>query len=206
MSDETQLGRTRSAASEQGLVGAADAFSRFGYEGASIEVLMQAMGISRASFDAAFGDKRGLFLRVVERQAEELIAAYEEAFERGRSLRAALVAFFDKAVEVHLRRARVPGCLIANVALSEVLRDDAIGELTRRYLALCDQRVAKWIRDKRRGKGMLGSEASAELANGVVRDIALRARAGESEQRLRELAHHAAIALARVAEDSGPRR
>lgn len=46
---------------------AARVFCRHGYTATSIEQLVEATGVHRGSLYAAFGSKRGLFLRVLER-------------------------------------------------------------------------------------------------------------------------------------------
>ena len=45
-------------------------FASHGYEGASTEVLLARMGISRQSMYDTFGDKRRLYLEALERYAQ----------------------------------------------------------------------------------------------------------------------------------------
>ncbi len=46
---------------------AASVFRRHGYSATSVEQLVEATGVHRGSLYATFGNKRGLFLRVLER-------------------------------------------------------------------------------------------------------------------------------------------
>jgi hypothetical protein len=66
-----------------------------------------------------------------------------------------------------------------------------LAEVTRDFFAFCDRGVAKWMEERKRGSGTL-----ARMANGIVHDIALRARIGESKAELRAYAREAARALA----------
>src|SRR5258707_4889016 len=61
------LGRPRAFDAERALDSAMQVFWRKGYIGASQSDLTQAMGISRPSLYAAFGNKESLFAKVLER-------------------------------------------------------------------------------------------------------------------------------------------
>jgi AcrR family transcriptional regulator len=64
-----KLGRPRAFSEEAALEAAMRVFWEKGYEGASLTDLTEAMGISRPSLYATFGDKEALFLRAIEQYA-----------------------------------------------------------------------------------------------------------------------------------------
>ena len=78
-------------------------FSDHGYEGSSTAELLARMGIARQSLYGAFGDKRRLFLRALERYNAASIAEFAEALGSKRnsieSLEAALLAFARPGAE-----------------------------------------------------------------------------------------------------------
>ena len=72
-------------------------FSSHGYEGSSTAELLNRMGIARQSLYGAFGDKRRLFLKALERYNTDSIAELTEALgskvNAVEALEAALLAF-----------------------------------------------------------------------------------------------------------------
>ncbi len=65
-----QKGRPREFDADEALDRALHVFWRQGYEGASLTDLTEAMGISRPSLYAAFGNKEDLFRRALDRYSE----------------------------------------------------------------------------------------------------------------------------------------
>src|ERR1700712_3712989 len=74
-----ERGRPRTFELEDALDYAITVFWRQGYEGTSLEDLTEAMGISRPSLYAAFGNKEETFKRAVERYATVDMAYVDEA-------------------------------------------------------------------------------------------------------------------------------
>lgn len=111
------IGRPREFDLENALDRALLVFWRNGYEGASIVDLTDAMGINPPSLYAAFGNKEGLFRKVVDRYIERYAGFWEVA-------RAAPTA---RAMVEHLLRASVDfvtdesnprGCLMVRGAMA----------------------------------------------------------------------------------------
>jgi AcrR family transcriptional regulator len=73
------IGRPREFDLENALDKALLVFWRNGYEGASISDLTEAMGINPPSLYAAFGNKEGLFRKVVDRYVERHACFWEVA-------------------------------------------------------------------------------------------------------------------------------
>ena len=69
------MARPRTFDEAEVLEGAVDLFRERGYEGTSVPELTERLGICRQSLYTAFGDKRGLYLRALERYGEREVDA-----------------------------------------------------------------------------------------------------------------------------------
>lgn len=110
-------GRPRGFDTDAALGRALEVFWRRGFEGATLEELTAAMGVSRPSLYAAFGDKESLFRKALDR--------YESGFAERSS--AALAEPTARAVAGHVLATvveglgdpdRPRGCLIVQAALT----------------------------------------------------------------------------------------
>ncbi|WP_374573733.1 TetR/AcrR family transcriptional regulator [Phenylobacterium sp.] len=83
------------------LEAAIEVFSDHGYEGSSTTALLARMGIARQSLYCAFGDKRRLFLKALERHVDDSLAEMARALRSTdghiEALEAALLAFAGPA-------------------------------------------------------------------------------------------------------------
>ncbi|MDR6323041.1 TetR/AcrR family transcriptional regulator [Actinoplanes couchii] len=105
-----ERGRPRSFDTQAALDRAVEVFWRQGYEGASLTDLTAAMGISRPSMYAAFGNKDDLFRRVVARYAEIDMAYAREALEQPTAYRV-IESFLRANADALTRTDRPAGCL-----------------------------------------------------------------------------------------------
>src|ERR1700683_5871232 len=64
-------GRPREYDPEQALAKAAESFWKGGYAGTSLDDLVAATGMNRPSLYAAFGDKRDLYVKTLERYQQQ---------------------------------------------------------------------------------------------------------------------------------------
>jgi AcrR family transcriptional regulator len=173
-------------------------FLHFGYAGASLESLTNAMGLNKPSLYAAFGDKKQLFLRALNEIAAARGKRYQAAFERGDTLEGSLASMLAEAVQINLGD-DPPGCLIVNVSTTEALVDEEFAKYTRDFYGLTDRVLAKWIDAKYAPRGAVTAKTISQIVNGVIHDISLRARVGESAAKLRDYARNTAAALAKAA-------
>lgn len=88
------MGRPREFDREQALGKAMDAFWSKGYEGTSVQVLVDTMGIHRASLYDTFGSKRDLFMEVIERYSAHILDTFFTPLEGRAGVRERLVSFF----------------------------------------------------------------------------------------------------------------
>jgi AcrR family transcriptional regulator len=109
-------GRPRTFDPDTALDRAMRVFWRRGYEGASMPELTRAMGINRPSLYAAFGNKKSLFGKALNRYVELAGGMWTDALAQPTA---------RKAVETLLRRAvdssaggKIRGCLLVQGALA----------------------------------------------------------------------------------------
>ncbi|MEV5980913.1 TetR/AcrR family transcriptional regulator [Streptomyces sp. NPDC052114] len=104
------IGRPRGFDTDQALEHAMRVFWEQGYDGASLTDLTNAMGITRTSMYAAFGNKEDLFRKALERYTEGP-ASYGARALREPTARQVATAFLNGSVRATTRPGCPTGCL-----------------------------------------------------------------------------------------------
>jgi AcrR family transcriptional regulator len=116
MSDVKVLGRPAEYDKERSLNAALAVFWRKGYEATSLADLCEAMGMSKSTLYAVFGDKRQLFLSAIRAYSDDLVAELRKNYE----LSAAPLEFIEQILRSVAReagpRGERRGCLVMNSA------------------------------------------------------------------------------------------
>jgi TetR/AcrR family transcriptional repressor of nem operon len=105
-----------------------------GYEATSTRELAAKMGIVGASLYNAFGDKRALFRRALDRYVDRGFGDRAARLERSLPPRAAIQAFFDDVIERTVNDPERKGCLLVNSALDVGPHDPEFHRLIRKTL------------------------------------------------------------------------
>lgn len=113
----TVVGRPRGFDTDEALQRAMLVFWKQGYEGASLTDLTTAMGITKTSMYAAFGNKEQLFRKALERYTEGPAAYGVRALEEP-TARAVATAFLAAAVRTTTQPECPAGCLGVQGALA----------------------------------------------------------------------------------------
>ena len=101
---------------DEALHKAMEVFWSRGYEGASIQDLVQHMGINRQSIYDTFGDKHALYLQALDRYREVEGRKVLELLERPGSVKRNLRQLFEGVVEKALCDRQRRGCFMGNAA------------------------------------------------------------------------------------------
>ncbi|MEU6442419.1 TetR/AcrR family transcriptional regulator [Streptomyces sp. NPDC047046] len=111
------IGRPRGFDADEALERAMRVFWKKGYEGAGLSDLTEAMGITRTSMYAAFGNKEALFSKALERYTAGP-ASYAARAVREPTARAVAEGFLAGAVGLTTSPASPAGCLGVQGALA----------------------------------------------------------------------------------------
>ena len=187
---QTKLGRPREFDPDYALEQAMRVFWAKGYEGASLTDLTEAMGITRSSMYAAFGNKDELFRRAVERYTEGP-ASYGIRALSEPTARKVAESILRGAAAASTSREAPHGCLGVQAALSagdngltaqKVLvdwRQDGAARLESRFLRARAEGDLPETQDPR---------ALATYIMTVAYGIAVQAATGKNEAELRRVA------------------
>jgi TetR/AcrR family transcriptional repressor of nem operon len=113
---------------------AAQCFWARGYEATSVRNLIEKTGITGASLYNAFGDKRALYQKALDRYIEESIA---DRLERraGQAPREAIRSFFAEILRRSLTDRDHKGCMVVNAALGMATEDLEVQKIVTGVLA-----------------------------------------------------------------------
>jgi TetR/AcrR family transcriptional repressor of nem operon len=115
----------------------------YGYEATSMRDLADDMKLTSASLYNAFGDKRALYRRILDRYAETALLNCATVFEEHNPPPRALKQFFDSIVAEALQDPLHKGCLVVNTSLEVAPHDDQFREVVTNVLG----RIEKYFRD-----------------------------------------------------------
>ncbi|WP_291865038.1 TetR/AcrR family transcriptional regulator [Bradyrhizobium sp.] len=184
--EKRERGRPRSFEISPALDQALGVFWECGYDGADLDALTKAMGISRSSFYAAFTDKSELFQQVMQRYAETLGARPVAALESAPSLHEALRRFGKAIVELACTEDRPLGCLVACVGVEKAATNPNVRALVLQVIGTTQDRIEAAL--GRYAPAAVASEAhavAASLCVAMMQSCAIKARVGVPLQKLR---------------------
>ncbi|WP_239143644.1 TetR/AcrR family transcriptional regulator [Actinoplanes philippinensis] len=188
--ERMQLGRPRAFDAGEALEKAMRVFWAQGYEGASLADLTEAMGISRKSMYAAFGNKEALFRQVLRRY-EQGPGAYVVRALRAPDARAVAETFLAGSVESNTQ----PGCPSGCLGVQGALAVGETGRIARDVLAEWRAGGQRLLRDRFRQAvtdGDLPAGADPDLIARYVMTIAngmaVQAAGGATRAELQQVA------------------
>ena len=187
------MGRPREFSEEEVLDAALEAFWSRGFEATSVQDLVDATGLSRASLYGAFGDKEALFEAVLAHYAARTARIARE-LEEAPSARAGIERFMLRFVEGASAPGGPRGCFM-QLSVSEC--QPARPAVARAAAEGARQTEEGLLRALQRGKkagelpASLEAKATARLLAVTLQGVAAAARAGRSREELREVVRQA---------------
>ncbi|OXM85508.1 TetR/AcrR family transcriptional regulator [Paenibacillus rigui] len=111
---------------------AMEVFGYYGYEGTSLQNLLDGLGIARQSLYDTYGTKRDLFVKAVKHYVEEKSSAVVAHLERTESVKKAINDIFQVIVTVLQDEERQKECLILYSAIDQVPHEPEIAAIFER--------------------------------------------------------------------------
>ncbi|MCG6204403.1 TetR/AcrR family transcriptional regulator [Rhodopseudomonas sp. HC1] len=183
------IGRPREFDVDTALDLALHVFWRKGYEGTSMSDLTEAMGITKPSLYAAFGNKEDLFRKALDRYVDGPGGYYQAGLEKPTAREVVEHILFGAADA--MTDPDNPGCLAVQGALccgeaAETIKQELAARRAKSEQQLCE-RLGRSI-----AEGDLPASADAgDLAryvSAILQGIAVQAAGGASRDQLRKLA------------------
>lgn len=191
-------GRPRAYDPEQALDAAMLLFRTRGYAATTLDALSEATGMQRPSLYAAFGDKRALFDKALERFSDRMKTVATESMD-GASVEDALSAILLGVIDVYAPAdGDGHGCLVFGVASVAAVEDEQLRALVAQTIQRLDE-----VFERRIQRGVSAGELApgtdtrtlARLLTSVVHSLSVRARSGASRRVLRQFARSAVTML-----------
>ncbi len=186
----TPRGRPRQFDPDAVLDHALAVFWRDGYEGASINEIADATGVSKPSLYAAFGDKESLYLKALERYAEGRRQKQAVVLESEPDARKAIEAFLLSVVEAQLDPQTPGGCMVVTGATTSdgATVPESVRRAVRSTLEAGGQAIAQRL-TRAQHEGQLSGDvdvlALATFFNTVLAGLGVQAKGRQCRDALR---------------------
>lgn len=192
------MARTKEFDPDAVLQSALELFWRRGYEATSMADLVEGLGIARASIYATFGSKHELYLRALERYAEQsnpvLLAELSQPGPVLPAVRALVRRFAREAAEDGLKR----GCFVTNTAVELAPHDrDSARRVEASLGHLETVLTAALVRAQAQGELPAGRDprALARMLLVLMQGLRVIGKTGEGAARVRDAAEQALTLL-----------
>jgi AcrR family transcriptional regulator len=181
-----KLGRPRTFDYDTALLQAMAVFWEKGYDGASMRDLTGAMGITGPSLYAAFGDKRGLYLKTIDHYCSADACTPLVVLEGEENIEPALHGFLVEVIRSATEHeSGAKGCFLASSVVASVGQVDGVAERVEDAIADTERRLTARF-EREIDKGTLPATFPARERAALLFDIRqgymFRGRAGLSRE------------------------
>ncbi|WP_349636750.1 TetR/AcrR family transcriptional regulator [Tardiphaga sp. P9-11] len=159
-----------------------------GYEATSVRDLAHSMGMTGASLYNAFGDKRALYRKSLDRYVAQNFGTRVERIEHHLQPRQAITAFFDEIIARSLDDSRRKGCMLINSAVEMAPHDKRLGRVIADVLLEMERFFLRCVKAGQRDGTITKSQSADNLAKlllGTLLGIRVLARARPEPDLLR---------------------
>lgn len=184
-------GRPRRFDPEEAVATAQQLFHARGYDAVSVAEVTEALGINPPSFYAAFGNKAGLYSRVLDRWAETGAIPLEEILHPDVPVGEGLSSLLEEAARRYAASPAASGCLVLEGTRCN--DSDARAAATGYNLA-----AERMIRDYVAARHPKQAEQVADFVSTTMSGLSAKARNGHSLDKLLSTARLAGVAVEQV--------
>lgn len=143
---------------------AMEVFGQYGYEGASLQNLLDELGIARQSLYDTYGTKKDLFISAVKYYVNEKTAAVISYLERPGSVKESIADIFHGVAATLNDELRRKECFIMHSAIAQVPHDPEITEFLEKDVARLEKAFYE---------ALVRAQKQGELSNGHENLLAL---------------------------------
>jgi TetR/AcrR family transcriptional repressor of nem operon len=162
------MGRPREFDEEQVLEAAGDVFWARGYEATSTRDLTECTGLTQSSIYAAFGDKRGIFLRSLRHYLDSILRERIARLEATKSPGLAISGFFSEVIERSLADPQHRGCMLVNTALEATPDDPELQRYVAAETVVLEQFFRRCVSAGQRSGEITSKQPADDLARNLL--------------------------------------
>ncbi len=196
---EKAKGRPRKYDPDAVLDAAEKAFFKNGYSGVSVDEICREAGINKSTLYNGFGDKKLLYLSVLERFSNMMNHHVRELVAPQKTFADAVTAIFEAFATVYFDKFDQPvGCLMTGTASVEALRDKDIADRSRaviQHMDICFLPIIRHARKSGELREGLSDETLSRMISTSLHSLGIRARCGEKRSIAADMAKELVFAL-----------
>jgi len=191
------MARPRSFNPDEALDLARDVFWRKGFQGTSLDDITAATGLAKPSLYAAFGDKNALFLKVLDRYHERIIANAEPVLNDGPSARDAIERWLTGFVPFCSGVRGSRGCLSINTAADGASEQKEIRKKVERFNRKLEELLRNRLRaDRTQFSDTFDPDSAARTIMAIYLGLMVMAKDAPDAARVRATLNQAMKLLA----------
>lgn len=162
-------------------------FWRKGFEGASCEDLLSAMGLNSGSMYAAFGDKQTLYDRAFDLYCDTVFCKGLEILD-GPGTPLENVRALVHCMGDHMSSAECKGCFVGNTIIEFAATNKGVAAMARRMMKRLQDAVERNLKVARKLGELQANACTADLAAFIIntaQGLNVMAKAGADEKTIR---------------------
>jgi TetR/AcrR family transcriptional repressor of nem operon len=184
------MARTKEFDTDEVLSKAIDLFWDKGYNGCSMQDVVDGLGLSRSSIYETFGDKRQLFLEALRKYQREGLEALKEDINTTSDIRQALAKVFESVLPESNDSPLQKGCFMVNSAVELASQDPEIAEIVRVNRLEVEDILCKAIEKGQQSGQLAATLAARSIARFIYTNlsgISVNARSGTDRKTLEDI-------------------